>query len=138
MGMSTFLANEILDHLLNADTYSTPSGTVHVALFTVAPTDAGGGTEVPFTNGYARVALDSTTVNQWSTAAARALDNLNDITFPTASGGNWGTIVAAGLYDASSGGNLLWWANLTTSRIVNDGDTFEFAVGDFDISIAAS
>ena len=38
--------------------------------------------------------------------------------------GNWGTITHAAIFDASTGGNMLAWAPLTTSRTINDGDVF--------------
>ena len=42
---SDYLENEILDHVLGGADYSRPA-TVYIALYTAAPTDAGGGTEV--------------------------------------------------------------------------------------------
>lgn len=97
-----------------------------MALYTAAPTDAGGGTEV--TGGsYARVAVTNNATN-WPAAAAGAKSNGTVITFPTATA-DWGTIVAFAILDASSGGNFLYWATLTTNRDVLTGDVASFAVG---------
>ena len=41
-----------------------------------------------------------------------------------------------GIFDNSTGGNLLWHGSLTTSKTVNDGDTLEFSIGNIDLTIA--
>jgi hypothetical protein len=122
---SDFLENELLDHVLGNASYSAPA-TVYLALFTAAPTDAGGGTEV--TGGsYARKAVTNNATN--FPAAAGGSKSLNvDTEFITATA-SWGTCVAFGIFDAVSGGNLLYWADLTTSRTINNGDIGKFAAG---------
>lgn len=127
---SDFLENELLDHVLGNAAYTAPA-TVYIALYTAAPTDAGGGTEV--TGGsYARVAVTNNATN-WPAASGGAKSNGTAVTFPTATA-NWGTVVAFGILDAASAGNLLYWADLTTSKAVNNGDTASFAVGDIDVT----
>jgi hypothetical protein len=123
---SDFLENELLDHVLGNAAYSAPA-TVYVALYTAAPTDAGGGT--PVSGGsYARKDVTNNATN-WPAAAAGVKSNGTTITFATATA-NWGTIVAVGIFDAVTGGNLLYWATLTNSRTVFNGDTVSFAAGD--------
>lgn len=124
--MSDFLELELLDHVLRNEAYTAPT-TVFVALYTVAPSDSGGGTEVSG-NGYARQSA------AFLVAAAGATSNSAIVSF-TASGGNWGTIVAFSLFSLVTAGDLLFWADLTTNRVVNDGDTAEFAIGDLDITL---
>ena len=43
-GFSDYLEDKVLDHVFGGVAYTQP--TKHVALYTVAPTDTGGGTEV--------------------------------------------------------------------------------------------
>jgi hypothetical protein len=134
MAMTTFLSNELLDHTLRNAAYTSPT-TVHLALFTAAPTDAytsgsPDGTEVS-TGGYARATI------AFDAGASRATAN-TDLESFTASGANYGTVVAIGIFDASTNGNLLWWADLDTNRVVNDGDTLEFAAGAIDLAYSAS
>jgi len=124
-GKSDYLENKILDFLLGGVSYTPPS-TVYVALFTAAPTDAGGGTEVSG-GGYARVAVANNTTN-FPTASNGTKSNGTTITFPTATA-DWGTVVAVGIFDAATGGNLLFWANLSTSKTIQNGDTAQFAAG---------
>jgi len=124
-GKSDYLENKILDFLLGGVSY-TPPTTLYIALFTVAPTDAGGGTEVSG-EGYARVAVANNTIN-FPAASNGTKSNGTTITFPTATS-DWGQIVAVGIYDSATNGNLLFWANLTTARTILSGDTAQFAAG---------
>ena len=61
--------------------------------------------------------------------------NTAAIEYPTATA-NYGTVVAVGIFDASSSGNLLAYANLTSSKVVSTGDVFRFNAGDLDITLA--
>jgi len=127
---SDYLENEILDHILGGADYARPA-TVYIALYTVAPTDAGGGTEV--TGGsYARVAVTNNATN-WPAASGGAKSNGTDITFAEATA-SWGTVVAFGILDAVTAGNFLYWADLTANKTIDSGDTAKFAVGDLDIT----
>jgi hypothetical protein len=127
---SNYLENALLDHVLGGGDYTRPA-TVYAALFTVAPTDAGGGTECSGNN-YSRVAITNNATN-FPAASSGAKSNGTAIVFPTASG-SWGTVVALGIFDASSSGNLLYWADLTASKSVGANDRVEIAVGDLDIT----
>jgi len=102
----------------------------YVALYTAAPSDSGGGTEVSG-NGYAREAVTFAA----ATSPGGTTSNTGAVTF-TASGGNWGSITHIGIHDAVSGGNLLWHGAMTASKTVNDGDTLEFSIGNIDLTIA--
>lgn len=125
MSKSDYLESKVLDHLLGRTTYTAPA-TVYVALYTTAPTDAGGGTEVSG-GGYARKAVTNDATN-WPAASSSTKSNGTAIAFPEATA-NWGTVVAWGLFDASSGGNLLYWGTLTQNQAVNSGSTASFAIG---------
>ena len=107
-GKSDFLELELLDHVLGSADYTPPTNT-HIALFTAAPSDSGGGTEV--TGGsYARVDKTNDLTN-WPAAASGAKSNGTAITFPQATA-NWGECVAWGIFDAGAAGNLLYWGYL--------------------------
>lgn len=113
---------------LNGGASPTRPTTRHLALFTAAPNDAGGGTEVS-AGGYARQAVT------FAAAASGATANDAPVSF-TASGAGYGTVTHIGIFSASSGGNLLWHGAMTASRTVNDGDTLTFATGDIDCTLA--
>jgi len=105
---------------------TSPAG-VYLALYTAAPTDAGGGTELVVANGYAREQIT------FGAYAGGTISNTGAVAF-TAAGGNWGSIVAVGIFDAATAGNLLAWDAITPATI-NDGDTLNFPIGDIDVSL---
>lgn len=122
MSKSDYLENKLLDHQTGKTSYTMPS--VWVGLYTAAPSDAGGGTEVSG-GSYAR---KSTAGADWNAASAGSTSNANAITFVTATGA-WGTVTHFGLFDASTAGNLLRWAALGASKTIASGDTASFAAG---------
>ena len=99
----------------------------HIALFTSDPTDAGSGTEVSGTS-YARQAVTFT-------VSGDTASNSATVTFPAA-GSNWGTIGWVGVYDNSTGGNLLFHGAVTTAKAIDTGDTFQITSGNLDITLA--
>lgn len=127
--ISDYLENAWQNHVFRNTALTSPT-TVYLALFTVTPSDAGGGTEVS-TGGYARVAVE------FDAPSSGVTQNTNIETW-TASGAAFGTIVAWGIFDALTVGNLLFWDAVDASQTVNDGETVEFAAGALVIQHAAS
>ncbi|CAB4139418.1 hypothetical protein UFOVP351_46 [uncultured Caudovirales phage] len=125
MSFSNFLENKVLGHVFGATPYTAPA-TLYVGLFTSNPGETGSGTEVSG-GSYARQTIAFTvTGSQASNTAA--------VEFPTATA-SWGTITYAAIYDAVSGGNLLAYGALTTSKTIDNGDVFRIPAGDFDINL---
>jgi hypothetical protein len=124
--MSDYLENAVLLHVTKGAAYSQPAN-LYVALYTAAPTDAGGGTEVPNTNAYVRQIVNAWTVS--ATTPTQAV-NTNLVTFPAATPAGWGTIVAWGLLDAlaSGAGNLLYWGD-GLSQLIGINGVAEFLAG---------
>ena len=84
------------------------------------------------------VTSSTSTVDKWTLAGGgtgKATNNLL-ISFPAASGGNWGTVVNVAIFDASTGGNMLLHGVLTVARTVNDGEQLRFAIGDLEVVLA--
>ena len=122
--LSNYLENKLIDHFLGTTAYTMPT-TIYVGLYTVVPTDAGGGTQV--TGGsYARQ------LATFSASSGGATSNTSDIDF---TGMPAATTVAIGIFDAITSGNLLLWGTLTTNKTTDAGDTLRIATGDLDISI---
>lgn len=124
MSASDYLEEKLLEHSLGVHSYTMPTN-VYMALYTATPSDTGGGTQVSG-SGYARQAI---TFGEYS---AGSIANTNEITF-TASGGSFGTVVAFGIFDASTSGNLLYWSTITSTAVA-DGESLVFAVGQVTIS----
>ena len=122
MSKSDYAENKINELLVGKTAFALP--TAYVALFTANPNDAGGGTEV--TGGsYARKV---TAGADWAASLGGSITNANAITFATASAA-WGTVTGFAVFDAVTGGNMLFYAPLTTSKSIGSGDTASFAPG---------
>jgi hypothetical protein len=129
-GFSDYLENKIMDHIFGKATFTAPSN-IYVALSTADPTDDASGLAEPSGGSYAR---KSTAPADWNAASGGAIDNANAITFAQATA-SWGTITHFALFDASSGGNMLTYGALGTSKAITTDDTPEFAAGDLDNSV---
>jgi len=125
MSFTNFLETEILDHVFAGAAYTAPS-TKYIGLFTAAPGETGGGTEVSG-NGYTRKSI------AFATSGATTSNNAA-VEFPTATG-TWGTITHVGVFDAATSGNLMVYATLTASKTVASGDVFRVPSGDLDITL---
>ena len=123
---TNYLENKLLDHVLNNASFTSPT-TVYVGLFTTAPTDSTAGTEVSG-GSYARQVLSV------STASAGIVTSDSDVTFPQATA-SWGTIVALGIHDALSSGNLLMYTDLTTSKTIDEGDILKVSSGSLTVTL---
>lgn len=122
MSKSDYAENKVNELLVGKTAFTLP--TAYVALYTAAPSDSGGGTEV--TGGsYAR---KSTAASDWAASSGGSISNAAVITFVTATG-SWGTVTHFGVHDASTAGNLLWWGALGTSKTIANGDSASWAIG---------
>ena len=125
MSFTNFLETEILDHVFAGAAYTAP-GTKYLALYTAAPGETGGGTELSG-DAYARQSVAFTT-------SGATTSNNAAVEFPTATG-SWGTVTHVGVYDAASSGNLMCYATLSASKLIETGDVFRVPSGDLDITL---
>lgn len=122
---TNYLENKLLDHILRVATFTMPSG-IYLALFTVAPTDAGGGTEVSG-GGYARKSVSFNAASSGISTNSTALEFTNT---------GWaGTVVACGLYDNVTAGNLLAYTAISPTLAVSSGETVTVAAGALTVTI---
>jgi hypothetical protein len=127
---TNYTENLALTYLFNTGSVTRPTAW-YVGLFTAAPSDAGGGTEVSG-SGYARVSAGTIS----GSGTATTFTNAAAIEFGAATGGNWGTIGWAAIFDASTGGNMLAWAPLTTAKAINDGDIFRIPASSLSVTLS--
>jgi len=127
MSFSNYLENKVLDHVFGGNAYTAPA-TLYVGLHTSNPNEDNSGTEIS-TSGtaYIRKAVAFT-------VTGATADNDAAVEFDTATA-SWGTITHCGIYDAESGGNLLAYAELATSKVIDTGDVFRIPAADLDISL---
>lgn len=140
---SDYLENLVVDHLFRTRTFAKPAA-LWVALFTGAPSDAAGGTEV--TGGsYARAQLNPADAN-WTATQGGNVGNSTGTTglttnsaaliyaAPTA---NWGTITHYAIFDAATGGNMLIWDAVVNPRTIISGDPApSFPIGALQLSVS--
>jgi len=121
MTATDYLEANVLNYLTNS--LNLGAITSYIGLFTVAPTDSTPGTEASY-GGYARQPAAAAFPN----ATTGTLINDVAVVYPT-SAGPLNTIVAVGLFDASTAGNLLVYQALAVSIAINSAETPRFSVG---------
>jgi hypothetical protein len=136
--MTDYLENRLIDHLFRGRSFTAPAQ-LWVGLFTAAPSDAGGGTEVSG-GSYARATPGANSDTAWkatqggtpasaSSGTGGQTSNPGTLTFPTPSAA-WGQVTHFGIFDAATAGNLLFQGPLTASKTINASDPAPTAVTD--------
>jgi hypothetical protein len=125
---SNYLARAIVNHVfcgpgsLNPQAGFAQPPVLYVALFTVSPTSSSAGVEV-ISGGYYR------SVGNFAPSSVEGTTSNNvSISFPAASA-NWGTLVAFGVFDAATAGNLLFFDSLLAPVFVGAGEQMSFPPG---------
>ena len=136
---SNYTEDKTLDFWLkaNSETTTAPS-TVYVALFNSDPStgstdenlEAGTLTDECGGGAYARQAATFGTISGGSVSTSA------NITFPTATDNNWGTITHLAVMDALTSGNVLFWGQLSTSKLIESGDSFSITSGNLTVTLA--
>ena len=133
--LPNFIENALLEHVTGRTALPAPTNT-YLALFTVAPTDSTFGTEVEIgVGGYARRQLS------WGAAAEGSISTSSSTRFPAAGNAttNWGTVVALGVMDSSTGSelsNLWWYGNLSTVLQFETGSNYTVQSGGLTLTLS--
>ena len=127
MSFSNTTETLVLNWLLTGNAATRPTAW-YLALYTAAPGEAGGGTEVTTVGtAYARQSAAFT-------VSGNTASNTSAIEFPIATA-SYGTVTHCAVHDAVSGGNLIAYATLTTSKAIGAGDILRVPAGDLDITL---
>jgi hypothetical protein len=126
--LSNYSEKLILDWLMTNGSATRPTSW-YVALYTAAPSDSGGGTEVS-SGGYTRQSITF-----GAAATPGGTTSNTDVVNFTASGASFGIVTHLGIFDAASGGNLLWHGQLSVAIEVLDGDALEFGIGNLILTL---
>ncbi|ASA22077.1 phage tail fiber protein [Paenibacillus donghaensis] len=129
MNVSDYLAKVYLN-LAFRNTPFTPPAALFVALYTSNPTKVDTGLEV---SGGAYVRRAVTFAAPAAVSGIQTIKNTAEIAYPLATA-NWGQITHIGIRDAATGGNLLYFGELTDSRSILTGDIFKFVVGELQLT----
>jgi hypothetical protein len=132
---SNYLEAKVLDHTLATTTYTKPTN-VYVALFTTSTNlESGVLTNEISTSGTA-YARQTATFAAASTSTGSATSS-GTITFPTATA-NWGTVYSLAICDSDveGSGNILYYGNLDSPKVIETGDTFQIQSGNLTVTLA--
>lgn len=125
MSFSNTYETNVLTWTFTANAVTRPTAW-YLGLFTVAPGEGGGGTEVSG-GSYVRKAVTFSVSGNLATNTAA-------IEFDVATA-DWGTITHVAVFDASTGGNQIAYAALSTSKTIATGDVLRVPAGDLDITL---
>jgi hypothetical protein len=125
MSLTNAFETTTLTWLLTASSATRPTAW-YIGLFTAAPDDTGGGTEVSGT-GYVRKAVTFTVTGDTASNSAA-------VEWPVA-GGSWGTITDLAIFDAVTAGNMIGYATLTSAKTIATSDVFRIPLGDLDVTL---
>jgi hypothetical protein len=125
MSLTNTFETTTLTWLLTTNSATRPTAW-YIGLFTAAPNDTGGGTEVSGT-AYVREAVTFTVTGDTASNSAA-------VEWPVA-GGSWGTITDLAIFDAVTAGNMIGYATLTSAKTIATGDVFRIPLGDLDVTL---
>lgn len=127
MSMTNYLENKILNHIANNEAYVQPSE-LYVGLLTnLTNGEEGTATEVTGA-GYERVRVSL------GQAENGIIKNDTDVEFAVAQE-SWGAINAVAIYDAVTGGNMLFHTNLSSSQQVGKNNQILFKSEKIEITL---
>lgn len=129
MPASNYVKTGTLDAWLNGQAFTLPSS-LYAALYLTNPTASASGTEVSGA-GYTRATFSP---NSATISGDVAICSNNAVVqFPEATGA-WGTPTYFGIFDAMSGGNLLFYGSLPTTFAVTTGMAPKFNIGELRVT----
>jgi hypothetical protein len=123
-----FQINQIADREFGR--VNTPPANYYIALLTTIPNPNGTNAVEVSTigTGYARQILPNNKTSLTSSNNGQ-VSNIAAINYPAATA-NWGIVACVGIYDAPTGGNLLYISVQPTAKAYDSGDIAFFDIGD--------
>lgn len=125
MSLTNTFETRVLEWLLTTGSPTRPTAW-YLGLFTGAPGEAGGGTEVSG-GSYVREAVVFTVSGDTATNNAA-------VEWPVATA-NWGNITHVAIFDALTSGNMIAYAALSASKTIETGDVLRIPATDLDVTL---
>lgn len=129
--VTPYFLNLIAGNVMHSASVSALPSAYYVALSTTVPDENGDGMTEVTGGGYSRGVLQDGSVPDNG-----LVSNLTDVEYPEAVSA-WGTVKAFGIYDASTGGNLLAWDLVQPEQTVVTGNQVRFKPGALKLSLSA-
>lgn len=127
-GLSDYSEAAVINTFLRGTNFTAPVvASLRLALFTADPTDAGNLNEVATGTWYARQ-LTGTFTAPAPSGTTQQSSNVGSITFPAVTVAAV-TVTHIGIFDATTSGNMLFSAPMTSSKTLQVGDVLSFAPG---------
>lgn len=126
---TTYFLNLVAGNVFRTKTSPAIPTTYYLGLSKTAPNLNGGGVSEPSGGGYARIRLTGL-----STPSNGVVTNTSAIDFAESTA-SWGTVTHFVVYDALTGGNLLMYGQLTTSRSVETATIMTIKAGALTLSV---
>lgn len=123
--MTYNLANKLANATVANVAYTSPAN-VYTALYSTAPTVSTSGTEITG-NGYSRQ------LTTFGTPTDGSISSTANVSF-SCTGNAWPTVIAIGITDASTSGNIMYFQTIAGRNILV-GDTLTFGSGNITVSI---
>lgn len=116
---SNFQYKRNMEKILVQKNYDSPTQ-LFVALMITVPNAAGANGQEVTGTGYQRKPIPCDTTN-WQESGT-TWSNAKEVVFDVPGAGGWGTVTGACLFDQATGGNMIYYATLTTSKTISAGD----------------
>lgn len=132
-GWTNTLVHALLNLMFRNVAYAQPA--TYLGVTTTTSSDSAAGTEASG-GSYARLLINKAggASPAWAVVSGGAT-SLNQTTSLVPATGSWGTVVSSAIYDAASAGNMLAYDNNTVDQAVGSGDTWQYASGEWSISL---
>lgn len=129
---TTYFLNQVMGNLFGTQTTPAIPSNYYIGLSTSEPSIAGVCDGEPSTSGtgYSRVMLSNLSVPNSGT-----ITNTAAVSFPE-SITSWGTMLYYVVYDALTGGNLLFYGSLSISRSVEPNTVITIKTGELTITLS--
>ena len=135
---SNYTEENVINALLRGVTFPLPSKT-YVSLHTANPGEAGGSevTTAAFPAYVRREAEQGAAIGTgWSAPTDGVSQNAKQLTYPGFDGASPVTVSHWAVYDAATGGNMLFYAPLQTARTLQAGDVFVFDINALTVTMS--
>ncbi len=126
---TTYFLNLVAGNVFRSKTTPAIPANYYIGLSKTAPNMSGSNVTEPSGGGYSRVKLTGL-----STPSNGTVTNSNAIDF-NESTASWGTVTHFVVFDALTGGNLLMYGQLTTSRSVEPSTIMTIKAGALTLSV---
>ena len=137
---SNYTEANIVETTLRGAVFPVPAG-IYLALFTADPTDANvtaNECTLAAWPAYTRkdAAVGSAIATGWTANADGVSSNAKVVTYAANNGAGAVTVTHIGIYDALTGGNLLYHSPLVSSKTLQIGDVLSFGIGAITVTVA--